>query len=285
MTESEFKKFDDDGYVVCRGVLAQDELDACQAESQRLIEEILAGGPADKSCGRGPEGVPYYLHYLHSHPNDFSLRLLAHPFVGDAMRRLSGPDWIPLWESLVFKLPNRGSSVPWHRDDFATTAHEKHRTFNIDFYFDKAFPENACVWVVPGSHQWEEPKAREWIDRGAKNFDLPGAVPAEMEPGDVLFHSTRVLHGSTVNKHPSLRRVVYFDSRSLRWNEEHRAFHPDLLRRRNLMYQHALHLRKTKPYASDDETASYSPPAGMPVYRPGQTLDLKGERIPHPESR
>ena len=60
-----------------KGVIQPDELVVIQRESQRLINEILEGGPADEWCNRGPEGIPYYLTYLHSHPNEFSLRLLA----------------------------------------------------------------------------------------------------------------------------------------------------------------------------------------------------------------
>ncbi len=277
LSDDEFRFFDEQGYVICRGVLAPDELENCQRESRRLIDEILAGGPADKLCGRGPEGVPYYLHYLHSNPNGFSLKLLAHPFLWDAMNRLSGPNWIPIWESLVFKLPGRGSSVPWHRDDFSGAS--RHRTFNIDFYFDPSFQENSCVWVLPGSHKWEEGKAREWMERGAADFNLPGSVPAVMEPGDVLFHNTRVLHGSTVNRHPSLRRVVYFDSRSTTWNEETGSFEPEVLRKRCLLYQYALRLRKSEPYPSDEGQVRYTPPPGMPVYKPGDEVDLRSERI------
>src|SRR5262249_6629113 len=223
-------------------------------------------GPADKQCGRGPEGIPYYLHYLHSNPNTFSLRLLGNPFIGDLLMRMVGPDFIPCYESLVFKLPGNGSSVPWHRDGGLSQNYE--RIFNIDIYPDYSTVANSCVWVVPGSHKWEQPKAQEWVARGRKDFDLPGAVPAEMEPGDVLLHHTKVLHGSTQNHSNDLRRVVYFDNRAVRWNDQYRWFDPEVMRRRCLLFQYALHERKTNPYPSDDEVFEYQPPAGMPVWNP-----------------
>ena len=222
ITEEEIAFFDANGYVICRNVLHTDELKHVQDETGRLIDEVQAGGPADKKCGRGPEGIPFYLNYLHSNPNTFSLRLLAHPFVGDLLTRMVGADFIPLWEALVFKLPGSGSSVPWHRDDHSITGSE--RVFNIDLYPDYSTVENSCVWVVPGSHVWETEKAMEWIARGKEDFALPGAVPAEMEPGDVLLHHVKVLHGSTVNQSQSLRRVIYFDSRAASWNEKYHWF-------------------------------------------------------------
>jgi ectoine hydroxylase-related dioxygenase (phytanoyl-CoA dioxygenase family) len=280
ITDDEIRFFDENGFVICKNVLHAEELENFRAESQRLIAEIQAGGPADKKCGRGPEGIPYYLNYLHSNSNDFSLRLLAHPFVGDLLTRMVGADFIPCYEALVFKLPGNGSSVPWHRDGNAHAGAE--RIFNIDIYPDRSTIDNSCVWAVPGSHLWEPEKAREWVKRGQKDFDLPGAVPAELDPGDVLLHNVKVLHGSTVNKSSELRRVVYFDNRAASWNEHYKWFAPELMRRRCLLYQYALHVRKTQPYGMDDETFDYTPPERMPIWNEGDPVDLACERIPYP---
>jgi phytanoyl-CoA hydroxylase len=277
ITDQEIEFFDENGFVICRNVLHADELSHFQAESARLIEEIQAGGPADKMCGRGPEGIPYYLNYLHANPNTFSLRLLGHPFIGDLLTRMVGPDFIPLWESLVFKLPGHGSSVPWHRDDLSIAGRE--RVFNIDIYPDYSTVENSCVWCVPGSHVWEQEKADAWVERGRKNFDdMPGAVPAEMNPGDVLLHHVKVLHGSTINQSNSLRRVVYFDNRAASWNEKYGWFARDVIEKRCLLYQYALHERKTNPYPSDDETFDYVVPPGLPTWNPGDPIELHVER-------
>ncbi len=276
ITDQEIAFFDDNGFVICRGVLKNDELANFRKESARLIDEIVSGGPADRLCNRGPEGVPYYLTYLHANPNDFSLRLLAHPFVGDLLTRMVGPDFVPCYESLVFKLPGHGSSVPWHRDD-GTPAGEE-RVFNIDIYPDRSTVENSCVWVIPGSHKWEAARAQEMVERGQRDFDLPNAVPAEMEPGDVLLHHVKVLHGSTMNHSRELRRVVYFDNRSASWNERYHWFAPEVLKKRCLLYQYALNERKTKPYPQDDETFDYTPPEGMPRWQPGEPVDSHAPR-------
>jgi phytanoyl-CoA hydroxylase len=276
ITDDEIQHFDANGYVICRNVLHADELENFRAESKRLIDEITAGGPADKKCNRGPEGIPYYLTYLHSNPNNFSLRLLANPFIGDLLTRMVGPDFIPCYESLVFKLPGHGSSVPWHRDGGLSQSNE--RIFNIDVYPDRSTVANSCVWVVPGSHVWEQERAMEWVERGRRDFELPGAVPAEMEPGDVLLHHTKVLHGSTENRSNELRRVVYFDNRAASWIEKYGWFDRSVIEKRCRLFQYALHERKTNPYPSDDETFDYQPPAGLPVWNPGEPIDLHAPR-------
>lgn len=276
ITDDEIRFFDENGYVICRNVLHADELENFRAESKRLIEDVLSGGPADPMCLRGPEKVPYYLQYLHAQPNTFSLRLLAHPFIGDLLTRMVGPDFIPCYESLVFKLPGHGSSVPWHRDGFAETGDE--RIFNIDLYPDRSTVENSCVWVLPGSHLWERGRAMEWVARGRERFDLPGAVPAETEPGDVLLHHVKVLHGSTVNTSAELRRVVYFDNRAASWNEKYGWFDRSVIEKRCRLYQFALHERETHPYPSDDEVFEYTPPPGLPQWKPGERVDLHAPR-------
>ena len=220
ITDNEIQFFNDNGYLILKGVIQPDELAVTQIESQRLIDEILAGGPADEWCNRGPEKIPYYLTYLHSHPNEFSLRLLAHPFIGDLLHRIIGPDFIPCYESLVFKLPKHGSSVRWHRDGNAIR--ENHPIFNVDIYLDDSTVDNGCVWVIPKSHLWGIEEAQEVIDRGEVNFEREDAVPAEVEPGDILLHHTKVLHGSKINTSDTLRRVIYFDQRTPRWNERYK---------------------------------------------------------------
>lgn len=276
ITDEEIRFFDENGYVICRKVLHDDELENFRSESARLIQEVLDGGPADPMCGRGPEGIPYYLNYLHANPNDFSIRLLAHPFIGDLLTRMVGPDFIPCYESLVFKLPGNGSSVPWHRDGNARTGSE--RIFNIDIYPDRSTVDNSCVWVVPGSHLWEQERAMEMVQRGRENFDLPDAVPAETEPGDVLLHHVKVLHGSTMNRKNELRRVVYFDNRAASWIRQYGWFSEDFIGKRCRLYQYALHERKTHPYPTDDETFAYTPPEGLPVWNPGDPIDIHAPR-------
>lgn len=278
ISDEEIRFFDENGFVICKNVLHTDELANFRQESQRLIDRVLTDGTQeDEMCLRGPEGTPYYLTYLHFQPNDFSLRLLAHPFVGDLLTRMVGPDFVPCYESLVFKLPANGSSVPWHRDGNPSSGAE--RIFNIDIYPDKSTVDNSCVWCVPGSHLWEPAKAAEWVRRGREDFhSLEGAVPAELDSGDVLLHHVKVLHGSSVNNSATLRRVVYFDNRAASWNEKHRWFSEETVAKRARLYQRALHERKTNPYPSDDETFDYRLPVGFPKWNPGEPVDLQCER-------
>jgi len=284
ITDEEIDFFHANGYVICRSVFHADEMTNVREETTRLIEEILTGGPAKDWSVEGPEGVPFELEYLHMHPNTFSMRLLAHPFIGDLLTRIVGPDFIPSYETLVFKLKNNGSSVPWHRDSMVTNDDDP--LFQIDIYPDKSTIENSCVWVIPKSHRWEKDEAIEWMERekkewrarGKTDFGVPGAIPAEVEPGDVMLHNSKVIHGSPENKSGKQRRVVYFDNRSVSLNEKYEWWPHELMEKRCLLYQAALHERRTNPYPSDDECFDYSLPDGLPAWAPGAPVDLHCSR-------
>jgi len=81
-----------------------------------------------------------------------------------------------------------------------------------------------------------------------------------------------------VNRSNALRRVIYFDSRAANWNEKYGWFPPEVLEKRCRLYQYALHERRTNPYPSDDETFDYQPPNGMPLWTPGEPVDLHARR-------
>lgn len=70
---------------------------------------------------------------------------------------------------------------------------------------------------------------------------------AEMEPGDVLLHHVKVLHGSDINRSSDLRRVGYFDNRAKSWNDHYAWFKPEFIEKRARLYQHALHVRSANP--------------------------------------
>ena len=84
-----------------------------------------------------------------------------------------------------------------------------------------------------------------------------------------------MIHGSPENKSGTQRRVVYFDNRSLSLNEKYQWWPHELMERRGVLYQSALYERRTNPYPMDDECFGYSPPDGVPIWNPGDPVDLQ----------
>src|SRR5579871_5983395 len=220
--DEEAQFFHANGYLIVRGVLQGEELKQVQAAMQELYDYGAAEvrddpdylyGKGHLSGSRTLARIEYVID-----KRDEAKVLLGNPFILRSTERLMGKDLIPTWDSMVLKLPGEGIIVPWHRDAGTGMVGDQ-PIFNVDFYLDEA-DEDTCVWVMPGSHQWDQAKIDAWLkehsphDKAKEDFRASGAVPALMQPGDVLFHNILVLHGSPSNAGDSLRRVVYYEFRT-----------------------------------------------------------------------
>ena len=167
-----------------------------------------------------------------------------------------GPDLIPTWDSMVLKLPGEGIEVPWHRDADTDQVGDQ-PIFNVDFYLDTA-DEDTCVWVIPGSHRWPVQSIEPVLRR--KPFTTEGAVPALMEPGDVMFHDILVLHGSPPNDSEKLRRVVYYEFRTAHVEALIGPHVPEYIPLKQRVLRRCIERRKACPYIPDEESYQYNPP-------------------------
>lgn len=122
---------------------------------------------------------------------------------------LAGPDFVPTYESMVFKMPGDGEIIPWHQD--AVFQKRNHRVFNIDIYLDAAGRDGGALRVIPKSQTAIHDVCK--MNDGSYDWDNGPHEIVAMEPGDVLIHDDMVLHGSPRTLQNHLRRVVYFEFR------------------------------------------------------------------------
>ncbi len=164
------------------------------------------------------------LHMPHRQ-NDIAEWALLHPRVLDVLESLIGPDILALQSMMFFNPPGKGGQG-WHQDAFYIQT-QPNTLIGAWMALDRADEENGCLWVAPGSHN--EPVYPP-VSRGgfvhaderhiqglfnaqhASNMDdsvnnLSGvaakygfAVPVVMQPGDVLFFHSHLLHRSYRNE-------------------------------------------------------------------------------------
>lgn len=270
--------FDRDGYVLLKEVIGPEELAELRNETGRMIEEGWRGKEPAQHYFHAPnpssgEDVFHRVQFIFSkaqrQPNPF-LALLGHPRLLDVVARLHAGFHSGIsGEALVFKTPRNGREVPLHCDgaEWHPQLTPREIFFNVDVYLDDATPENGCLLAVPGSHLRP---ARERIQQG---FALPGLIPVPAQAGDVIVHSTRVIHGSHASRSASLRRTIYYEFRTLEWmaSPEHaqlmgkaeRELTP-WIRARARLLQHAIALRRTCSHAAGEvETAFRIPEAWL----------------------
>jgi Phytanoyl-CoA dioxygenase (PhyH) len=206
--------FDANGYLVLRDWVPADLLgrlqqaaDAWIAAGARL-DPVEAGD--DYNFAARPGGPALFrVNYLHSKGQAASLELLGCPQLLGVAESLCGPNFVPTYESLVFKQAGDGERIPWHQDAVQPT--QRHRIFNFDLYLDQSLPGAGALRVIPGTQ-----RARQDICALNERYgwDHPAAIEVAMGPGDVLLHNVMIVHGSPQVVGRDLRRTIYYEFRS-----------------------------------------------------------------------
>jgi phytanoyl-CoA hydroxylase len=222
MTPSERKTaWERDGFFLIRGLVAPDDARALEAE---VIERIRADPPeahvGEQAYFSGPN---YYIFPetepspSASNPEDRVSKVfnchaegLAHEIsrrdaIVDVVAELLGDDIDCFQSQFIFKNPGV-IGQPWHQDSYYFVF-DKQPQVGVWLALTEATIENGCLWVVPGSHASQRifehvPDRRPAANRGyleIVNEDFSAQRPCLMQPGDVLFFHSYLMHRSTDN--------------------------------------------------------------------------------------
>ena len=221
LTDAEQKFYDQNGYVLKKGLIAPDEI-------SHIEREIV--GLHNRMAEDAPDGIGISWEEFEDAHIPKRIRQLMHSEVIseglnhalrcddmlDIIEVLIGPN-ISLYHSkLLMKAARDGTAIPWHQD-YAYWKREDNRPLmvNCQLAIDRADDENGCIQFIPGSHQW----GLQEHERAQTSFGvfLPGhycqredAVPVAMEPGDGVFFSALTIHGSGPNTSHRDRRMNTF---------------------------------------------------------------------------
>ncbi|MBM3280324.1 MAG: phytanoyl-CoA dioxygenase family protein [Candidatus Handelsmanbacteria bacterium] len=241
------------------------------------------------------------VHQLHRHDLP-SERFLLHPRVLDVLEALIGPDVLSLQTMLFYNAPGMGGQG-WHQDAYYITTYPE-TLIGTWLALDRVDEENGCLWVVPGSnHEPIYPDAGRgslihtegaFADLGiveeTSNMDdqvntlarivgkYPPPMPVPVEPGDVVFFHSHLLHRSHPNRSGSRWRRAfvshYCNARSwVPWN--HGApYEGEAANYQHILARGATHLPFAQPrfgtpcaaLACADEPRPTDPPATAQVH-------------------
>src|SRR6478609_8012750 len=214
LTPDDIAHFDAHGYVILRDRIAGPLLEKLQRASVRWIAdghalENESDGDGDYNFATRPSGrVLFRINYLHNKGEAASLELLGSPEMLGIAESLAGPNFVPTYESLVFKNTSDGAPIDWHQD----AVHPRNfRIFNVDVYLDESRKGSGSLRVAPGSHKQVVDVCQLQEEYG---WDAPGVVQTELNPGDVLVHDIMVVHGSEAVLGNRLRRTIYYEFRA-----------------------------------------------------------------------
>lgn len=225
LTPEQVQFYDDNGYLILRNRVQGRLLARLQeaghhwiAQGQALGGAAVTGDAAvsdivnsDYNFANRPGGrrVLFRVNYLHNKGHSASLELLGSPEVLGIAESLNGRNFVPTYESMVFKLVGDGERIAWHQD---AVFPRRHRVWNLDLYLDPSTENGGALRVVPKSHKQVHDVckfASDW------EWHHPDMIVVEMQPGDILIHDDMVLHGSPQVDGAPLRRTIYYEFRSV----------------------------------------------------------------------
>ncbi|WP_114854285.1 phytanoyl-CoA dioxygenase family protein [Brachybacterium sp. YJGR34] len=195
--------YNEQGYVLVKGLLTKEEAAEFRARSHDLIARLDRGedDPTWASAAEAAMGQATSLQDLHDaqfYDAAFT-RLLTDPRFTDVAAAVLGTPNVQLHHTKMFvKPPANGSPFPPHQDH-PFFPHTHHRVAAAIFHFDDAPEEKGCVRIAPGSHK---AGPREHDPEGSyhlPDFPTEELQPMEAEAGDVLFFTYTTVHSSGVN--------------------------------------------------------------------------------------
>ncbi len=286
LTDEQAQFFRDNGLLLIRNVFRGRELARMQIETLSQVEEAAALRQTHVDYKYAPheltgQEVPFRVEYVVD-KRPACRALMGHPFILKSVEKLQTRDFIPTWDSMVFKLENAGKAILWHRDagDECVTHWP---IFNVDFYPDGSDLSN-CVWGVLGSNRWPREKAAAKIAKlnegGRFNTD-EDCVPIPVNPGDVLFHDILALHGSPPAQ-SKLRRVIYYEFRPIPTEMEKGPHRPEYISVKQKLLLKCIEHRRNTPYLKGETPFEYRPSPQFAVKDfDAARIELASYRIPH----
>src|SRR5688500_13476798 len=213
LASAELDHYDREGYLVVRGMFDAEEIAALRGTFDAIAE---AGRPIPGHWEPARDAKPSdplkrYPRVMHPHRFDpLSMRILLDRRIDRVLRDLLGEEPVATETMFYFKPPGaRGQA--FHQDNFYLKV-KPGTCIAAWIAVDPAIRTNGGLLVAPGTHRMDV-QCPEPADE-SKSFvnhlvpPPPGVtpVPAELQPGDVLFFNGSLIHGSEPNTHATLWR-------------------------------------------------------------------------------
>jgi ectoine hydroxylase-related dioxygenase (phytanoyl-CoA dioxygenase family) len=204
ITPEQKKQFDEQGFLVVRGLFSAQEV---QAYTDHYMELRAQGKKPGDFSGVDPtsnDPLKKFPRMIHMHRWDkASLDWLLDQRIAATLTALMGAEPYAAQTMLYFKPPQaRGQAL--HQDQFYLRV-QPGTCIAAWMALDPCDEENGCLRVVPGSQNWPllcTLKADTTQSFTDVTVPIPAGTPVEsvvMAPGDVLFFNGQVVHGSGPN--------------------------------------------------------------------------------------
>lgn len=190
------KKFLKNGYVIVKGLLNNQDIEALKKIFEKHIEEYNSS-----------------FHTSHFSKNE-SYKKEAHQVIGQIVYRKAKAylnNFIPLFGNFMVKLPDPNTSLDIHTD-WTYVDENQESSIAVWSPLVDTFPQNGCFGIVPGSHKITNKIRGPLIRESSRNFNAEWAKNygelLPMKAGDVIFYHHGLLHFSPPNKTDKIRPAI-----------------------------------------------------------------------------
>jgi phytanoyl-CoA hydroxylase len=199
------EQYDRDGYIVVRSLFSPAEVEEIAKTFEKIHREEFSKAAHDDGIRDPNDPLFQFPRIVHPHRfNAVAKRHLLHPGVKAYLELLFGEEPVATQTMYYFKPPGaRGQAL--HQDNLYLLV-DPGTCMGAWTAIDRVDRENGCMMVVPGSHRGnllcQEP-ADLTVSFGAAVTRIPKgmkAVEVPMNPGDTLFFSGGLIHGSGPNR-------------------------------------------------------------------------------------
>lgn len=226
-------RYEEDGFVVIRGLFQPDEFKALQTNLERYVREVVPTVPKDQAFFDDyskPETLRK-MQSLNRHDAWFANFMKQGPHV-PVQTHLMRDEAVPQGLEWFDKLPYDTNATPAHQDGFYWSR-KPDIACGIWIALDPVDRENGCLWYGRGSQkQGIRPHGASGVlgfSQGLLGFDPKSvdAVPIELAPGDAVAHSSGTIHWTETNRSNRHRRAIAtfcFGASTVRDEESHARY-------------------------------------------------------------
>ena len=161
LTDQEVKDYQENGFLVIKNFLSDDELENMRAAVTKSVDEMgrsrlnTTGDKKDVEnwTDKDDYGSDAFIQKLNLwRINSFIKDFFINEKMGKFLSRLAGTDGMRMWHDQTLQKRPWQDHTAWHLDNPYWSFHS-HKAISIWIALDDATVENGCLWYLPGSHK------------------------------------------------------------------------------------------------------------------------------------
>lgn len=214
LTAQERQQYEEQGFVVVRDVLSQEDVEKYRARAREFSQGKVPPGAEkmviqDVRVAKGLVQVddPEHGIWKYVNPDKHDELFAAYPSqkgLLDVVEPLIGGDIKAFLVMFIYKPPAMDFVHPFHQDAYYFKFEPHDLCCGTWLALDKTDAGNGTLVVIPGTHKLDllphVLREGNGIIYGVEGYDdHPNQVTLELEPGDAVFFHSRLLHKTESN--------------------------------------------------------------------------------------